>query len=287
MFPKFMKSLTRSLAGGWPGSQPCGMSRPLRRMFGYRKPDLERQKQFEKSEKGDRSMWRINLGILLTLFGLVYMSVPLYRKFCASMGLTGNVEQKDYSALTKSARKHITGKRYKIIFESEADPEMGWEFEPEQSELMVQPGETALMFYRAYNTTTKPIVGVATYVVYPEYAAQYFSKIQCFCFNQQLINAKEELLLPLYFYFEPEIEDDVNLKGFDSIKIHYRFFFNKSQDLAQMVQNQKIVDLNNKIKVLEKRKAKAELEGQDLAQVQKDLQKVRVELANMYSADDL
>lgn len=50
--------------------------------------------------------------------------------------------------------------------------------------------ETAIVFYKVYNREDYPIIGFSTYNVTPEEANVYFSKIQCFCFNQQLINPK-------------------------------------------------------------------------------------------------
>lgn len=252
------------------------------RKFGYRKPESEKINDAKKTKKQDVNVWVMNLGVLFTIFGLVYMSVPVYRKFCNHMGLIGDIKQKDYSIVNQTQGKKNKSRKFKIIFESDADPEMNWQFEPEQRELHVHSGETALMFYKAFNNQTKPIIGVATYSVYPEYASQYFSKIQCFCFNQQMINAKEELLLPLYFYFEPEIEDDHNLMTTSVIRIHYRFFFNKSQELAEMVQNQKVIDINNKIKVLEIRKKKIELNSPEIDKIEKEISKSKVELANLY-----
>jgi cytochrome c oxidase assembly protein subunit 11 len=47
------------------------------------------------------------------------------------------------------------------------------------------------MFYRIKNKTDKPLLGFATYTIYPEEASTYFTKIQCFCFNNQLLTARE------------------------------------------------------------------------------------------------
>ena len=259
--------------------------RPVFRFYSYRKPDTDILKAAKKSERADKHVWAMNLGVLFTIFGLVYMSVPLYRKFCSSVGITGNTDKKDYSVMKSTTSKSNKSRKFKIIFEGEADPEMNWEFEPEQKELMVNSGETALMFYRAYNSQPKPVIGVATYTVVPEYAAQYFAKIQCFCFNQQLINSKEELLLPLYFYFEPEIEEDHNLENVNTIRVHYRFFFNKSQELADMVQNQKVIDLNNKIKILEKRKTRNDEGSSEWLKAEKEMALSKIELANIYIED--
>lgn len=43
--------------------------------------------------------------------------------------------------------------------------------------MVIHPGETSLVFYKAENKSSKPSVGVATYSVYPETASNYFSKI--------------------------------------------------------------------------------------------------------------
>lgn len=65
-------------------------------------------------------------------------------------------------------------------------------YTPFQS-FQVVPGETALAFYTAVNPTDVPVIGVSTYNVIPFEAAQYFNKIQCFCFEAQQLNPHEEV----------------------------------------------------------------------------------------------
>ena len=57
----------------------------------------------------------------------------------------------------------------------------------------VVPGETALAFYTARNPTDRPVTGISTYNVIPFEAGLYFNKIQCFCFEEQRLNPKEEV----------------------------------------------------------------------------------------------
>lgn len=57
------------------------------------------------------------------------------------------------------------------------DPKANWDFEPVQDEVIVHAGETALIFYRAYNREEIPIVGFSTYQIFPEDASLYFAKI--------------------------------------------------------------------------------------------------------------
>lgn len=118
------------------------------------------------------------------------------------------------------------------------DPDVNWEFEPVEKEVIVSAGETAIVFYRLYNREPKPIVGFSVYNISPEDYNVYFSKIQCFCFNQQLINPKEELLLPIFFYLEPEINDDPDVSRIDTIKVAYTFLKSAKQNLAKFAEEE-------------------------------------------------
>ncbi len=75
---------------------------------------------------------------------------------------------------------------------------MRWQFKPQQREIKVVLGETALAFYTARNTSDKAITGMATYNVVPFEAGLYFNKIQCFCFEEQRLNPNEQVRVELY-----------------------------------------------------------------------------------------
>jgi cytochrome c oxidase assembly protein subunit 11 len=99
-----------------------------------------------------------------------------------------------------------------------------WTFTPQQREVRVLPGETALAFYTATNKSSDDIIGVATYSVTPGQVAPYFSKIQCFCFEEQRLNAGETVDMPVFFYIDPAFVDDPNMKGIETITLSYTFF---------------------------------------------------------------
>jgi cytochrome c oxidase assembly protein subunit 11 len=88
----------------------------------------------------------------------------------------------------------------------------------------VLPGETALAFYTATNKSKEDIIGVATYSVTPGQVAPYFSKIQCFCFEEQRLNAGETVDMPVFFYIDPDFVDDPNMKGIEQVTLSYTFF---------------------------------------------------------------
>jgi len=101
---------------------------------------------------------------------------------------------------------------------------MPWKFTPQQREVRVLPGETALAFFTATNKSTEDIIGVATYSVTPAQVAPYFSKIQCFCFEEQRLNAGETVDMPVFFFIDPDFVNDPTMTKIDSIILSYTFF---------------------------------------------------------------
>jgi cytochrome c oxidase assembly protein subunit 11 len=101
---------------------------------------------------------------------------------------------------------------------------MPWKFTPQQREVRVLPGETALAFFTATNKSEGDIIGVATYGVTPAQVAPYFSKIQCFCFEEQRLNAGETVDMPVFFFIDPDFVKDPAMKGIDTITLSYTFF---------------------------------------------------------------
>lgn len=90
--------------------------------------------------------------------------------------------------------------------------------------MRVLPGETALAFYTATNTSDQDIIGVATYSVTPAQVAPYFSKIQCFCFEEQRLNAGETVDMPVFFYLDPDLLNDFNMRNVKTVTLNYTFF---------------------------------------------------------------
>lgn len=115
-------------------------------------------------------------------------------------------------------------KRIRVTFNASVSDVLPWKFTPQQREVRVLPGETALAFYTATNRSNTDIIGVATYSVTPAQVAPYFSKIQCFCFEEQRLNAGESVDMPVFFYLDPDLLNDVNMKGVETVTLSYTFF---------------------------------------------------------------
>jgi cytochrome c oxidase assembly protein subunit 11 len=115
-------------------------------------------------------------------------------------------------------------KRIRVTFNASVSDVLPWKFTPQQREVRVLPGETALAFYTATNESPRDIVGVATYSVSPAQVAPYFSKIQCFCFEEQRLNAGEAVDMPVFFYLDPDMLNDLNTRGIETVTLSYTFF---------------------------------------------------------------
>ena len=115
-------------------------------------------------------------------------------------------------------------KRIRVTFNASVSDVLPWKFVPQQREVRVLPGETALAFYTATNKSDSDIIGVATYSVTPGQVAPYFSKIQCFCFEEQRLSAGETVDMPVFFYLDPDMLNDLNMRGVETVTLSYTFF---------------------------------------------------------------
>ncbi|XP_032994614.1 cytochrome c oxidase assembly protein COX11, mitochondrial isoform X1 [Lacerta agilis] len=155
--------------------------------------------------------------------GMSYAAVPLYRLYCQATGLGGSAVAGHGSGEIETMVP-VKDRIIKVTFNADVHASLQWNFRPQQTEVYVVPGETALAFYKAKNPTDKPIIGISTYNVVPFEAGQYFNKIQCFCFEEQRLNPHEEVDMPVFFFIDPEFAEDPRMASVDLITLSYTFF---------------------------------------------------------------
>ncbi|TPX15220.1 uncharacterized protein E0L32_004778 [Thyridium curvatum] len=176
------------------------------------------------------------ISVMLGTVALSYGSVPLYKMICQTTGWGGqpirapNHGGGDGGDLASRLQPVTDAKRIRVTFNASVSDLLPWKFVPQQREVRVLPGETALAFYTATNKSDKDIIGVATYSVTPGQVAPYFSKIQCFCFEEQRLNAGETVDMPVFFYLDPDMLNDLNMKGVETVTLSYTFFKAKYDD---------------------------------------------------------
>ncbi|VDN00836.1 unnamed protein product [Thelazia callipaeda] len=163
----------------------------------------------------------------VAFFSFAMLSVPAFRIFCEKTAVTGLTKIADDFERISSMKK-VKNRLIRVSFNADLDSALKWQFKPLQKEIYVYPGETALVFYSARNETDKPMIGISSYNLSPFQAAYYFNKIQCFCFEDQILNPGEQVDLPVFFYIDPDYVNDPDLEYTDNVVLSYKFFESKS-----------------------------------------------------------
>jgi cytochrome c oxidase assembly protein subunit 11 len=155
--------------------------------------------------------------VALFFTGFGFAMVPLYDVICKLTGLNGKTNS---VAMVPNKNTQIDFSRtVNVEFLSQSMPGVGLSFKPEQFAIHVHPGEISRMNYVITNTTKKVFVGQAIPSVTPAVAAQYFEKLQCFCFDQQTFQPGETRTMPVVFVVNPEMSRDLG-----TVTLSYAFF---------------------------------------------------------------
>tara|TARA_Y100001968_G_scaffold327457_1_gene372556 strand:+ start:800 stop:1342 length:543 start_codon:yes stop_codon:yes gene_type:complete len=147
-----------------------------------------------------------------------FAAVPFYNWFCKVTGYGGTPSVSKLNVI-KPLKDTIT-----VTFDGSKDANLRWEFRPLQHEMEIKIGETGLAFYEAFNPTDRSIAGQASYNVVPFAAGRFFTKIDCFCFEEQVLKPGERVQMPVSFYVDPSIVDDREAKFLNSITLSYTFY---------------------------------------------------------------
>jgi cytochrome c oxidase assembly protein subunit 11 len=155
--------------------------------------------------------------VALFFTGFGFAMVPLYDVICKLTGLNGKTNA---VAVVPNKNTQIDFSRtVNVEFLSQSMPGVGLSFKPEAFAIRVHPGEISRMNYVITNTTSKVFVGQAIPSVTPAVAAQYFEKLQCFCFDQQTFQPGETRTMPVVFVVNPDMSRDLG-----TVTLSYAFF---------------------------------------------------------------
>ena len=158
------------------------------------------------------------VGVIGLMTALAWASVPLYDLFCRVTGFGGTTQVADGDS------DRILDQTVTVRFDASTAKDMPWIFRPVEPTMTVRIGETNIAFYEAHNPTDKAIAGTATFNVTPLAVGGYFSKIDCFCFTEQVLQPGQSVTMPVTFYVDPEIVDDPEAAKTHTITLSYTFF---------------------------------------------------------------
>jgi len=157
-------------------------------------------------------------GVVVLMGGLAWASVPFYDWFCRVTGFGGVTNVAD------AGSTEMLDQTIKIRFDASKERGMPWEFKPMAREMELRIGEDGLAFYEAYNPTDRPVAGQASYNVTPYEAGSFFVKVDCFCFEEQVLQPGERVQMPVSFFVDPEIVTDRDAKYTHTITLSYTFY---------------------------------------------------------------
>ena len=172
----------------------------------------------EETRRRDRTVAIACLAFAFGMVGAAYASVPLYRMFCQATGYGGTTQR------AETAPNRVLDSVVTVRFDSNASPDVPWEFQPTEREMKVKLGEVRQTSYRVKNLSDRRVTAQATYGVTPDTAGSYFNKLECFCFSDQTLAPGETKDMPIIFFVDPAMIDAEELKDLPAITLSYTFF---------------------------------------------------------------
>ncbi len=152
-----------------------------------------------------KSSLRLTLAAVL-MFGFGFAMVPLYDIFCEITGLNGKVQQSVITTDMQVDRSRLV----KVQLIAANNAEMPWRFTSLQDEVELHPGDWKQVGFWAANVTDNYMVSQSVPSITPARAAQYIEKRECFCFQQQPLEAGESKQMNLVFTISPDMPDDIH-----------------------------------------------------------------------------
>ncbi|WP_281176445.1 cytochrome c oxidase assembly protein [Phenylobacterium immobile] len=180
-------------------------------------PPISEPDPLAATARRNRKLGAVCVVGFLAMVGAAYASVPLYRAFCQATGFDGTV-RKASAAPTTVADRAVT-----VRFDVNTR-DLPWAFTAEQTTQAVKLGETKLALFRVTNNSDQPVTGRAIFNVVPEQAGAYFQKLECFCFSDQTIGARQSVDMPVLYFIDPKYADDFETQGKSEVTLSYTFF---------------------------------------------------------------
>lgn len=178
-------------------------------------------------QKKNAKTVRIVFAVVAGMIALAFASVPLYTLFCRVTGWGGTTQ----SAEAIPDESEIIDRVVSVRFDTNTARDLPWTFDAEILSMDVRLGERGFVNYVSENTSDTPVAGTAVFNVTPLKAGKYFHKVQCFCFDEQILQPNERMNMPVLFYVDPALHDDPQMSDVKTITLSYTFFKTNSDSL--------------------------------------------------------
>jgi cytochrome c oxidase assembly protein subunit 11 len=167
--------------------------------------------------KNKNSIALICAGVVVLMTGAAFAAVPLYRLFCQVTGFNGTVMK------ASAAPDVVLDQTVLVRFDTNVRG-LPLAFRAEQVSQRVRIGATGIAYFDVTNTSDAPVAAMAAYNVVPEHAGPYFQKLECFCFEEQMIAPGQTIQFPVQYFVAPEMATDRESRGIREITLSYTFY---------------------------------------------------------------
>jgi len=156
------------------------------------------------------------------MFGFGYALVPMYQALCKVTGINVLTSKNDYGVRAISSNRvgntQVDYSR-KVTIEFDSNSRGPFTFKPVKNFLEVHPGEMTEIVYEVTNNLDRTVEAQAIPSYAPKSATEFFTKLECFCFQQQTLAPYEMKKMPVVFVIDAGLPDDVK-----TITLSYTFF---------------------------------------------------------------
>lgn len=155
--------------------------------------------------------------VVIGMTGLAFASKPLYDTFCRVTGFGGTTR------IATEAPQQVLDRTVTVRFDANVS-DAPLTFRPVENRHEIALGEYGLAFYEVTNTADDPVSVIAGYNVTPHTAGRYFNKLECFCFEERVIEAGETKTLPVVFFIDPAMDEEALMSTVSTITLSYTFY---------------------------------------------------------------
>ena len=130
-----------------------------------------------------------------------------------------NVFSTKYNKEKAIAEKPIT-----INLLTNVHPNLPWNFKALSKSVVVTPGEVKTIDFFVENLKDIETSGIATFAYFPKDFGNYIRKLNCFCYDAQILKANQDNKYSLIILIDPEVTKDSKTKNIKEITIQFTFF---------------------------------------------------------------
>ncbi len=154
--------------------------------------------------------------VAVGMFGFGYLLVPAYDVFCEITGFGGRTNE---TPAVVAVTEPEMDRSVDLEFVTTVNQAAPWTFKAEAPGMSVHPGGIYQATFMARNLSNHKQIAQAVPSIAPPQAAQYFKKLDCFCFTTQEFAPNEERELLVRFVVDRDLPEYV-----DTITLSYTMF---------------------------------------------------------------